>query len=424
MTDKKAAFFILLLLGMSWVALVAYIWSPQHYWPDADGYLLHVSERRWVAHPPGYALFVILGRAFYATGCSAYFSVQLASLSLTIAGLGVLYCLLREEVVPNLALLLTMAAAFSWVVLLNVQTGTSHASDLLTVSFLLLAAVRLPHSRISAFGADHLFAAALFLCAGFRINTLIMMAPLCMLIAWNNRLRPSFWVSCLSAMMCISVWQMWVIWQSGGFTAYLADAESMNACNATSSLLLSGLTKTTMLNVFRALLWASIGCLPFLIVILPKFSGRISGVTHIPLVYGLAAAIGALACTSLYLCTHPGLLVGIIPATALCAASLSSGAPERFPFKSFVVVAVGIVALFLLMSPFAPPVRKWQALANGILLQYSANCSRHAVFNTTARWFRLAGFESEIPVYRMIRLRQEDEWRKKFKKIRSEPVMP
>ena len=140
-----------LLFTILWCAVVAYLWSPKHYWPDADGYLLHVAEGRWVAHPPGYALFVMSGRLFHALGFPPYLAVQLTSLSLTVAGLSVLYRLMREILSPLYAQVLTIAAAFSWLTLLNVQTGTSHASDLFTVSLLLLGAVKLPGSRAALF---------------------------------------------------------------------------------------------------------------------------------------------------------------------------------------------------------------------------------------------------------------------------------
>jgi hypothetical protein len=76
--------------------------------------------------------------------------------------------------------------------------------------------------------------------------------------------------------------------------------------------------------------------------------------------------------------------------------------------------------MFLFMKPFMPPATKWQAVANGILLQYSAACARAASFNTTARWLRLAGLESEIPDHRVIDLQQEDEWREYFRRVDPE----
>jgi hypothetical protein len=81
--------------------------------------------------------------------------------------------------------------------------------------------------------------------------------------------------------------------------------------------------------------------------------------------------------------------------------------------------------MFLFMKPFAPPTTKLQAVANGILLQYSATCARTATFHTTARWLKLGGLESEIPDHRAIGLQQEDEWREYFDEVdpaRLEPV--
>ncbi|MFM8808289.1 MAG: protein O-mannosyl-transferase family, partial [Chthoniobacterales bacterium] len=214
--------------ALLWLVVVWHIWSPEHYWPDADGYLLHVAEGRWVAHPPGYALFLVIGRCFHALGLSPYLAVQFASLSLTASGLGVLYLLVRQLLDPLLAQAIAAAAAFSWIVLLNVQTGTSHASDLFTVSLLLLAALRLPSTAHKSWVRDLSFAAALFICAGFRLTTLLLMLPLCLLVALHNYRRPSFWISCLAGIIAIGLWQFWVISESGGYAAYSAAAAAMN----------------------------------------------------------------------------------------------------------------------------------------------------------------------------------------------------
>jgi hypothetical protein len=403
-----------LLLTILWCAVVAYIWSPKHYWPDADGYLLHVAEGRWVAHPPGYAFFVVSGRLFHALGFAPYLAVQLASLSLTVAGLSVLYRLMRQILSPLYAQVLTAAAAFSWLTLLNVQTGTSHASDLFTVSLLLLAAVKLPASRAIAYGADLFFATSLFLCAGFRLTTLLMMAPLFLLVAWNSRERASFWICCVSALAAAVLWQLWVIEQSGGYVAYSAAAAGMNADNRPSSLLLSGLTHTTAFNMLRALLWAGVGAFAFLIVAVASWIWPNATVDRRPFFYGLAALLGPLLGVTFYLCTHPGYVVSVIPGAALVAASLAANSRQSFPWRAFGASVIGVFCMFLFMKPFMPPATKWQAVSNGILLQYSATCARTATFNTTARWLRLAGLESEIPDHRVIDLQQEDEWREYF----------
>lgn len=95
-----------------------------------------------------------------------------------------------------------------------------------------------------------------FFRAAFRLTTLLLMLPLCLLVALHNRQRTSFWIGCLGAFIAIGLWQSWVIAESGGYAAYSEAAAAMNADNRPSSLLLSGLTQTTALNIIRALLWA------------------------------------------------------------------------------------------------------------------------------------------------------------------------
>jgi hypothetical protein len=334
----------------------------------------------------------------------------------------VLYRLMRQVIDPFRAQVLTVAAAFSWLTLLNVQTGTSHASDLFTVSLILLAAVKLPASRTNSWSSDLFFGISLFLCAGFRLTTFLMMVPLCLLVAWRNRGRVSFWISCALAVLAIILWQTWVIFQSGGYAVYSEAAAAMNADNRPSSLLLSGPSQTTVLNVSRALLWSALGTLPFIVAVALCASCPVNKPLRIPLSYGVAAMAAPVLTVSLYLCTHPGYVVSAVPGAALAAAAFTAGATARFPTKAFAGTVLAVIAMFLLMLPINPPATKWQAIANGILLQYSAGCSRQAVFNTTARWLRLGGMESEIPAHRVIDLKQEDDWRAHFEKVAPSAV--
>lgn len=157
---------------------------------------------------------------------------------------------------------------------------------------------------------------------------------------------------------------------------------------------------------------------------LPLLVLTLTGARHVnvvrsqpALLYGWSAWLLPWLGVALYLCTHPGFAVTPVPGAALTAAALLAGVSARFPWKSFAVAIVVPLALILTVSPIMPPARKWQAVANGLLLQYSANCSRQAAFNTTARWLRLGGLDAEIPVHRVRDLQVVDEWREHFKTI-------
>lgn len=420
--EKHGAFWLALFLAVAWACTVAHAWSPRWYWPDADGYMLHVAQGRWVAHPPGYALFVILGRGMHLAGLSPYVSVQAASLVLTIAGLVVLFHLVRRFVAPARAVLLTAAAGFSWIVLLNAQTGTSHAADLFSVSLLLWAAVRLPgNAGGSAWRRDAAFGLALVLCAGFRLTTLVMMLPLCMAVAVFNARRASFRVCSVAAGAAAGAVQAWVIGQSGGLESYSAYSAAMHAGNSQASLILSGVTPATMMNAARALLWFCLGCLAFAPLIFAARERLFAKASLPALIYGLMAVLGPLAGVAAYLCTHPGYLVATVPGCALCAAVVLAGHPEsvRLTRAAILAVVAGVLA-FLFMRPFERPLTKWQAVANGILLQYAAPSSRAAVFKTTARWLEEAGFGNVLPAGRIRDLREEDAWRRRVEDLESQ----
>lgn len=417
---KHKAFWLALLLAGAWACAVAYAWSPRWYWPDADGYMLHVAEGRWVAHPPGYAFFVILGRGMHLVGLSPYVSVQAASLLLTMAGLVVLFFLVRRFVTPVRAVLLTAVAGFSWIVLLNAQTGTSHAADLFSVSLLLWAAVRLPgNAGGSAWRKDAVFGLALVLCAGFRLTTLVMMLPLCIAVAVFNMRRASFWVCSVAAGVAAGAVQAWVIGQSGGFESYSAYSAAMHAGNSQASLILNGVTPSTTMNAARALLWFCLGCLAFAPLVFSARERLFTKASLPALIYGFMAVLGPLAGVVAYLCTHPGYLVATVPGCVLCAAVADNPKSARLPKATIFAIVTGVLA-FLFMRPFEQPLTKWQAVANGILLQYAAPSSRAAVFKTTARWLEDAGFGNVLPVGRIRDLREEDAWRRHVEDLESQ----
>ena len=397
-------FFVVLL---AWIAVISSGWSTAAYWPDADGYTSHVAEGRWVAHPPGYPFFVAVGHGFHALGLSPYQSVQGASLALAVAGILGGFILANPYCGTKRAGILAAGLAFSWVTLLILQSGTSHAADLFTVTLLLITALKLPADHLPKpmnaipTRADMGFAMAIVICAGFRFTTLVMMAPFFLCVAWFNRKRPAFWIACITAGFAVMLLQLWVIHMSGGYSSYSEYSRSMHEGNAFSSIVLKGITETSLFNIFRAFLWLGLGALPFLLICLLNIRA-LSRKEIKPAVYGIAASAGCLGVASLYLCTHPGYIAAALPGFLLAAAVLwgnRQSAGMIFPIGAL-IVGVGI---YLAIKPFRPPENKLEALANGVFLQYGAEASRNSLFRTTAAWLQEAGLVDEIP-----KNRQED----------------
>lgn len=396
---------IVVLAGL-WLMLVSLSWSSQPYWPDAAGYASHVAGNRWVAHPPGYPFFVWLGHGLHAAGLEAYPADQCASVLLTMAGVVAVYFLARRYCGSPRAVVLAAGLGFSWLTLTIVQTGTSHAADFFTVSFLLLAAIRLDPER-PGWGREAVFGFAILVCAGFRFTTFLMMGPLLLCVAWENRRRVGFWVACAGAGLAVVLLQCWVIRESGGYAEYSAYSRAMHEGNAFSSVVLKGITPASLVNVFRAGLWIVLGAIVFLCI--GGWNARpVGGSERTAVIYGAAASLGCFGVAAFYLCTHPGYLAAALPGLVLVAAVMWGRQPGAVGLPAICAIVLGPV-LFCVIRPYPAPRDRTQAIANGLLLQYGMTGARHGIFKTTSGWLREAGFEDEIPANRLEDLRSEDE---------------
>lgn len=392
-----------------WVTLVAATWSKTPFWPDADGYTSHVAEGRWVAHPPGYPFFVVLGHVFGSLHFPAYSAVQAASLFLTIAALPVLFFLFRRTCGITDALFLLGVFLFSWNVLLLSRTGTSHAADYTSVSLLLFLATS-PGFHAGKWVPLALYGAAIVLCAGLRLTTAIMMAPFFATVLLRHWKKPALWAVYAVAGMAVIAVQLTVIHLSGGWEAYGEYSQAMHAGNLTSSLILSGVNGATLLNLMRCLGWwlLSVPALPILLVFIPwKELRSLSPAARELLLYGGISALGCLGMAGLYLCTHPGYISSALPGTLACLAALL---PMARPAARGAIAAACLLAgpgFFLLARPFTAPHSPAQAAANGLLLQYSGAGMRQSLFKTTAAWLREAGYDRLVPEHRRRTLNEE-----------------
>jgi hypothetical protein len=413
---------ILLLLFLSWAWLIGATWSRVPFWPDADGYTSHVAEGRWVAHPPGYLLFVLAGHAFHLLGLPAYPAVQAASLLFTLGALPLLYRLFRRVCRPETALLLVAAFTFSWNVLLLSRTGTSHAGDFFSVSLLLLLATS-PGLRAGQTGTCLAYGSAVVLCAGLRLTTAIMMVPLFLAVLLRNWKKANVWIAYVLAGLTVLALQLTVIRLSGGWEAYGSYSQAMHQVNRPSSIVLSGVNGATLLNIGRAFGWWGLS-LSFLLLLpaaaifrsristAASRSGWLAALHSDPqktdvLLYGALSALGCLGMAASYLCTHPGYISAALPGTFACIAVFASLASPRLTWAIFGVYFVTTLAFFLLVRPFPRPAGAFQAAANGLLLQYTGHAVKNSLFKTTSVWLRDSGLEELVPENRKADLDRE-----------------
>jgi hypothetical protein len=386
----RRSLILIWLCGLALLAgVIALSWNSKPYWMDAEEYAQSVIRGRWVVHPPGHIFFVAVARLLYAFGfADSYTALQVLTLLSTLGGMLLLYRLLREVVGPLQSSLLVLTFALSWVPLLINHTGTSSASDFFTVPLLLWAAVRLTARPTRSAAA--VLALAVVLCGGFRLTTLLMMGPLLLAVLWVNRRTPSVWVACAVGGLGVGLLQLLIIRLSGGWDLFSFMVWKQNFFRTYN--LIDDFPRPALFNLGRSLLWfglATIG-LPFALLRLRSPQPRNSQ-QRVILVYGALATAGPVAVCFLYLCEHPGYFAPALAGFYLCVAVAWDRTDGGLSFVKWPIAAiVASLLLFFSMHYYRAPATRGQAIANYLLLQYSADGARHARYMTASGWLRAA----------------------------------
>jgi hypothetical protein len=384
----RRALFLIWTCGLTVLAVViALSWNSTVYWMDAEEYVLSVSRGRWVVHPPGYIFFVALGRLLYGFGfAKAYTALQVLTLSFTLGGLLLFYRLMREVIGPIESSLLVFTFALSWVPLLINHTGTSSTSDFCMAPLLLWAAVRVA-ARPTA-SAVALLALAIVLCGGLRITTLFMMGPLLLAVLWRNRRSLHVWVAVAVSGLVVVFLQVLAIRASGGWDLYAFMVWKQDFFRTYN--LIDDVSHPALFNLGRSLIWlvlATLG-LPFALLRLRSrqpWSSR----QRVVLLYGALATAGPALTCSFYLCEHPGYVAPALAGFYLCVAVAWSRADGGRGFAKWPIAAiVASLLLFFGMRYYRAPATRNQAIANYLLLQYSADGARNGCYKTTSEWLR------------------------------------
>jgi len=103
----------------------------------------------------------------------------------------------------------------------------------------------------------------------------------------------------------------------------------------------------------------------------------------------LLALCGPAAVCIFYLCEHPGYLAPALAGFYLCVAVAWDRAGGRLGFARWPAAGVVVsLVLFLGLRYYREPRTRGQAIANGVLLQYSADGARNACYFTPFTWLR------------------------------------
>ena len=197
--------------------------------------LRHFDVAAHQPHPPGYPVYIVLGRtalalARFLTPEAAFASQAALALSLlsacasglAVACLGVIFATLdrASRVAPSRWQALTLAAAcpLFWV------AGVRPMSDMVGLALALLSLACILRGRTR--GSPGLLAAGALmagLAAGVRVQTALVTVPPLLLVAWQRRGDRLLLVRLASALVLGGLaWAVPLVWLSGGLGGYLA----------------------------------------------------------------------------------------------------------------------------------------------------------------------------------------------------------
>lgn len=395
---------IWILLGA--LVLVASYRSSSPFWIDASGYTGAVEAGRSVVHPPGYIGFLALARWVHQLGFEAYPSLQLISVASYLASIPLVHSACRMRGGAEAGLLFTGMYAFGWVSLNIAGVGTTHASDLLfgsVIAWLLC----LPGRASGRWWWHPVLVLTLTVAAAFRTSTVVMFAPLVVVIFAMDFRNRWLWISGIIglALMAAIVWA--TVEAYGGMENFRRETEDINALNRQAGLLTGGGWKQGGVNAVRAALWLTLAAplLPLLLGILTgrtksSDAGRGTGWLLI------AAVSGGLLINFGYLCTHPGYFAPILP---LCFAIAADWL--RLDRRLVVLGAAQLIFTLLLFFVGRTIHAKGSAViavANSMVLQFSADTQRKSIpIRTLSEWLMDSDLERFAPDYRKQKIEKD-----------------
>ena len=389
------------LLAIAFAAVFAWPipWPDTSFLPDTGGYADAVSTGRLVAHPPGYPFFVFLGRLFFLVIPEGVPAVQAASLFLYAGSVALLFAGFSGSVGRSPAFWLTGTYAVSWIPLFFSRSGTNHSADLFVAALMLLAVSRPGFGEKSDKGV-WLFGVGMVLSAGLRLPSFLMLSPLFLAVLVIYRHKVRVWVCFAAAAIVTVVTMLFVVSWFGGWETFRETSSAQASGVAVSSILISGANPQSLMNIARTGIWYLLAVGPlmaFIILMMGSPNKRHFFQDKMALFAGLSI-LGPLLVNALYLSTHPGYLAVAIPGTFWLAALAwkYGGFPESGCWAC-VAAAILSCGIFFGLKIFDSPRTAMEAVANGLVLQYSRDGLRKGVWRPTAEWISISGNENLLP---------------------------
>ena len=382
--------------------LVVLSWSHAMYWPDSDSYWEALVHGRFVAHSPGYWLFLQIARVGWAITGDPFYGLQLISAFFVILAVGLVAWLTWKIPAGRARSPIFALYVFSPAVLLLAGTATSHSTDFFIGA--LMAVLLLSDGwRKGTASAILCFGATLGLAGGLRSATLLLWVPLGVVAMIRFWKRPTFWVATVLGIAITGGTMACAIHAYGGIEGFRAATERLHTINASSSILHSGLIPSSMYNFARSAFIIAWGMGPLWLLMILAGRGlwkKVWEEDRVVLLPLLASIPGPVFVMLFYFGCHPGYLgplLGTSVGLMLLLAS-KSDATGQTRLRNFGTVLAAIpLLMFLLMKPIEPVTRPWHAVANSLLLQYGMDATKRSVYFSTSEWLLDAKLEKWIP---------------------------
>lgn len=306
-------------------------------------------------HPPGYLLYVGLGRAVRALGASPERTYQVLATALTGAGLIGLYVLARRFLNrrgATIALVAGIAHPYVWAYGI---VGESYAAELAASTWIGIACVDAWRGRATSALWSGLL---LGLCGGIRTSVTLLLAPLLLMALWRGA-HP--WRVRLGAVGLaaagVAAWLVPTADLAGGWEEYLALVRglTMDVVAAQASPLFGDHAAGALRNTIHVLAWTGVTLaplgLPALVLALAGRAPRTAVEARPPLGHVVATwSIPAFAFYLLVFASKPGYLLTVLaPLVTGCAAVVDRGIDAlavrmRRARPAWIAAGVGAVA--------------------------------------------------------------------------------